>query len=274
MILQKIDGSKKIHLKQFDPEATGGVAREEADARFHTLGAELEELQNLLYAAQQTPLLVVMQGMDTSGKDGTIRNVIGFLNPQSCSVASFKVPTPLERAHDFLWRVHAEVPSKGKVVIFNRSHYEDVLVVRVHNLVPQEVWQKHYEHINNFEKLLADSGAIILKFFLHITKEEQEKRLIEREKDPTKAWKLSAADWTEREHWNAYQEAYEEAINRCATPHAPWHIVPANKKWYRNLLIAEAMVEAMRPLRAEWLHHLQSVGTEELKTLRAMRQSH
>ena len=273
-LLRKLDGHKSIKLKDLDPGDIKGLKKEEAEAQMQKLGAEMEELQSLLYAAQETPLLIVLQGLDTAGKDGTIIKVMGSMNPQSCRVASFKVPTPVEVAHDFLWRVHAETPVKGQTVIFNRSHYEDVLVARVHNLVEPDAWKRRYDHIRNFEELLADSGTIILKFFLHISKDEQEKRLLEREQDPTKAWKLSPGDWKERELWDDYQDAYEDALNKCAAPHAPWYVVPANHKWFRNVAIAETIVEAMRPKRDDWMRRLQQIGSEELALLRAMRQSH
>ena len=270
----KCDGSARIKLSDIDPGATGKTTREKAEARLSKIGDELKELQDLLYAAQQTPLLIVLQGIDTAGKDGTIRSVIGFMNPQGCRVASFKVPTPLEASHDFLWRIHAETPGKGTIVIFNRSQYEDVLVARVHSLVPPEVWKKRYDDINNFERLLTDNGAVILKFFLHISKDEQKERLLAREKDPAKAWKLSPADWKERDFWDDYQAAYEDAINKCATPDAPWRVVPADHKWYRNLVVAETLLEALRPLRDGWMAHLKEIGATELKELRAQRQSH
>lgn len=273
-LLKPLDGKKKIQLKDFDPDNHANLNREEAEARTAELGKELTELEDLLYAAQETPLLIVLQGLDTAGKDGTITHVMGYLNPQSCRVASFKVPTAVELAHDFLWRIHAETPGKGRVAIFNRSHYEDVLIVRVHNLVPPKVWKRRYDQINDFERLLADSGTVILKFFLHISKDEQEERLLAREKDPTKAWKLSADDWKERERWDDYQEAYEDALNKCATPHAPWFIVPADRKWFRNVAIAETIVETLRPLRGVWERRLREIGAEELKRLRALRQSH
>ncbi len=273
-LLQRLEGGKKIRLKDIDPNDSGKLERKDGDARLQKLGAELTELQELMYAAQQTPVLVVLQGMDTSGKDGTIRSVLGFMNPQSCRVASFKVPTPVEAAHDFLWRIHAETPGRGEAVIFNRSHYEDVLVARVHKLAPPDILKGRYDHINNFERLLTDNGTVVLKFFLHISKDEQEQRLLAREKDPTKAWKLSPADWKERELWDDYQAAYEDALNRCATPQAPWFVVPANHKWFRNVAIAETLVETLRPLRANWMKQLEKVGAEELKLLRAQRQSH
>ena len=273
-LLKPLDGSKKIKLKDFDPSDTGKVARLDAQEQTTKLLDELSDLQTLLYAAQQTPVLIVLQGMDTAGKDGTIRGLSAALNPLSCRVASFKVPTPLELAHDFLWRVHAETPGKGTLTIFNRSHYEDVLVARVHNLVPKLVWQARYDLINQFEELVASNGTIILKFFLQISNAEQERRLHEREQDPTKAWKLSPQDWKERELWDDYQAAYEDALNRCAVPHAPWYIVPADHKWYRNLAITEAIVASLRPSKEGWLDKLKQVGTEEMKQLRAMRQQH
>jgi len=273
-LLKRLDGSKKIRLKDFDPGEDGGLQKQEALERVVKLGQQMEEQQELLYAAQETPVLIVLQGLDTAGKDGTIRHVLTSMNPQSCRVASFKVPTPVEAAHDFLWRIHSEAPGKGIVTIFNRSHYEDVLVVRVHNLVPRAVWEKRYQDINHFEKLLADNGTVILKFFLHISKDEQEQRLLDREKDTTKAWKLSIADWKERELWDDYQQAYEDAINQCATSYAPWYVVPANHKWFRDIAIAETIVNALEPLRDSWLRRLKDIGTEELKELRAMRQQH
>jgi PPK2 family polyphosphate:nucleotide phosphotransferase len=196
------------------------------------------------------------------------------MNPQSCRVASFKVPTPLEAAHDFLWRIHSETPAHGNVAIFNRSHYEDVLVVRVHNLVPEKEWRSRYDKINAFEKLLSDANTVIVKYMLHISKDEQKKRLIEREQDPAKAWKLSTADWKERELWDAYQQAYEDAINHCSTKYAPWYVVPADHKWYRNLLLAQTLVDVLRPFRKDWERKLKAIGTEELKQLTAMRQTH
>lgn len=273
-LLHKLTGNKKLKLKDIDPDADDGLDRADAEKRTEKLCQELDDLQEILYAAQTTPVLVVLQGMDTSGKDGTISHVMRYMNPQSCRVASFKAPNPLELSHDFLWRVHSEAPGKGMITIFNRSHYEDVLVVRVHNLVPPEVLDRRYDHINNFERLLADSDTLILKFMLHIDKDEQKKRLIDRENDPAKAWKLSAADWKERDLWDEYQDAFEIAINRCSAPHAPWYVVPANHKWYRDLAIAETLVEALRPFRKQWEARLKEIGAEELKNLRAMRQSH
>jgi PPK2 family polyphosphate:nucleotide phosphotransferase len=256
-------GKKKIKLKDFDSDYDAGLTREEAEAQTAALCDEMMELQELLYAASDHSVLIVLQGRDTSGKDGTIRAVLGPLNSLGCNVASFKVPTENERAHDFLWRVHKETPGHGQITVFNRSHYEDVLVVRVHNLAPKKVWKRRFAHIKNFEQLLIDNNTIVLKFYLHINQAEQEERLLEREQDKTKAWKLSVGDWKEREFWGEYTAAYEDAINRCSTKDAPWHIVPANKKWFRNLAVAEAIVEALRPYKKAWLKKLDAIGQEE-----------
>lgn len=259
----RITGKKQIKLKQFDPDFDGGLTREAAEAQTKILCDELMELQELLYAASDHAVLIVLQGRDTSGKDGTIRVVMGPLNSLGCNVASFKVPTAPELAHDFLWRVHPQTPGKGEITIFNRSHYEDVLVVRVHDLAPKKVWKARYKHINNFEQLLVDTQTVVLKFYLHISKEEQEQRLLEREQEAEKAWKLSVGDWKEREHWDEYTAAYEDAINRCSTKDAPWHIVPANKKWFRNLAVAETIVAALKPYKKMWLKKLDAMGAEE-----------
>lgn len=269
----RIDGERKINLKDFDPDDTGGLRREEAEQQTTGLIQELVELQELLYAAKQRSVILVLQGRDTSGKDGVIKRVAGPLNSIACEVASFKAPTEEELGHDFLWRVHRDTPLAGHIKIFNRSHYEDVLIVRVHHLVPEEVWQSRYQHINNFERLLVDSNTTILKFYLHISRKEQEKRLLEREQDTTKFWKLSVGDWKEREHWDAYTEAYEDAINICSAPHAPWFVVPSDKKWFRNLAIAEAIVDALKPYRQHWLEELEEVGKREKAAIDEYRQS-
>jgi PPK2 family polyphosphate:nucleotide phosphotransferase len=259
----KITGDGPINLKDFDPEYDADLDREEGEERLKKLSDELTRLQESLYAASDHAVLVVLQGRDTSGKDGTIKSVMGPLNSLGCTVASFKVPTQKELAHDFLWRIHQQTPGKGEITIFNRSHYEDVLVVRVHKLVPEKVWRSRYDHINHFEKLLADSNTIVLKFYLHISKKEQEERLLEREQDAEKYWKLSAGDWKERQHWTEYTHAYEDAINRCSAPHAPWFIVPANKKWFRNLAVAEAIVNALKPYQRGWMKKLEAIGHAE-----------
>ncbi len=256
----KLDEGKKVSLKDFDPAYSAKVKKDEAGSLFEKLDAEIGELQELCYAAGHNSILLVLQGMDTSGKDGTIRHVMASVNPQGCEVVSFKAPSSQEMAHDFLWRVHGNAPRKGIMTIFNRSHYEDVLVVRVHNLVPEKAWKANYDHINNFEHLLTDTGTIVLKFFLHISKDEQAERLQAREMDETRRWKLSAGDYTERQYWDAYQSAYEDLMEKCATPHAPWYIVPADRKWFRNLAIAQALVQALRPYRDDWERKLRKRG--------------
>jgi PPK2 family polyphosphate:nucleotide phosphotransferase len=239
----------KVSLKHYDPADTG--AYDSAEDVEDTLRKQLEELvhlQTLLYAQSRHALLIILQGMDTGGKDGTIKHVMSGLSPQGVTVKAFKEPTPEELAHDFLWRVHKATPQHGEIGIFNRSHYEDVLVVRVHDLVPKKVWKARYAQINSFEKTLAQSGTIILKFFLHISKDEQKKRLEERLRDPTRYWKFSKKDVEERRYWGDYRKAYEAALTQCSTPWAPWYIVPANHKWYRNLYVAETVAQALRDL--------------------------
>ncbi len=267
----KVEEGSKVKLKDYDPDyidkhTDPALAR----AELVKLCEELGELQEMLAAAQHHSLLVVLQGMDTSGKDGTIRHVLSQVNPQGCEVHSFKGPTNRELAHDFLWRIHRGAPGRGIITIFNRSHYEDVLVVRVHNLLPEKVWNRRYAAINNFERLLAQNGMIILKFYLHISNQEQERRLLARQKDKTKAWKLSAADWAERQYWGAYQEAYEEALSKCSTDEAPWYIVPANKKWSRDLLVARTLVHTLRPYKEQWLDKLVVRGEQELVRIEQM----
>jgi len=269
----RLEGKRRIKLKDFDPGEDAGLQREEAEQQTAQCIAELLELQELLYAIRRQSVLIVLQGRDTSGKDGTIRHVAGPLDSQSCAVASFKAPTEEELAHDFLWRVHARTPAAGYITIFNRSHYEDVLVARVHGLVPEAVWRARYEHINAFERLLVDSATIILKLYLHISKEEQKERLLAREKNPIKSWKLSIGDWQEREHWNAYTAAYEDALNRCSTKHAPWFIVPADKKWFRNLAVAETLRDALMPFKEQWLKTLEERGREQKKAIDQYRRS-
>lgn len=268
----RIDKPRDFRLSETPTNADGGMEKEEGQDRAKALGKELDELEDLLFFAGEHALLVVLQGMDTAGKDGVIRFILGQVNGQSCRVEPFKVPTEVELAHDFLWRVHAKAPARGQMAIFNRSHYEDVGVVRVHQLAPEEVWQARYEQINQFESLLAANRTIILKFFLHISKEEQEERLLAREQKVEKSWKLSVGDWKERAFWNQYQEAYSDAIGKCAAHHAPWFVIPADRKWYRDLAIAKAIVEALRPHREGWLESLKEVGEEaklELAEFRA-----
>ena len=261
-----------VDLAAIDTRADGGLSKSEGEARFEALAAELGDLQELLYAAGSHALLVVLQGMDTSGKDGALRNVFREMDPQGVRAVPFKAPTPLELGHDFLWRVHREVPERGMVVVFNRSHYEAVLVERVRELVPEATWRARYDHINAFERLLAENGTVVRKFYLHISQAEQEERLLERETDITKAWKLNPGDWIERRTWDRYIAAYEEALARCSTEAAPWYVVPADRKWFRNLTMAEVLVEMLRPLRDGWLATLRERGERELKLVRAERE--
>ncbi len=258
-------------LSDFATKPPKDTEREAIEAETEKLAQRVEELFDLLFFAGSQSFLLVLQGMDTSGKDGSIRSLLRATHAQSCRVASFKVPTAEELSHDFLWRCHKQTPGKGEIVIFNRSHYEDVGVVRVHNLVPEKVWRSRYEHINAFESLLAQNSTIIRKVFLHISKEEQEERLLEREADPKAAWKLSVGDWKEREHWDAYQEAYGDAIAECSADHAPWLILPADKKWYRNWLLHQIVIEALEPFEEEWKAMLESIGAEAKAELTAFR---
>ncbi|NTU83217.1 MAG: polyphosphate kinase 2 family protein [Chloroflexales bacterium] len=267
----KVEPGSKVQLDKIDPRYEAGLDRVQAEADLAKLTYEIDELQELLFGAGTHSLLVIMQGMDTSGKDGTVRKVFSQVSPLGSYVVSFKVPTEDELAHDFLWRVHMKTPGKGMIGIFNRSHYEDVLVVRVHNLVPEAVWRKRYRLINDFEHNLAQSNTIILKFYLHISKKEQEERLLAREQDPTKAWKLAAGDWRERERWDDYMAAYDDALEQCSTDEAPWQIVPADRKWYRNYAVAMTVAETLRGYKGQWLAKLGKVGEERLLELKALR---
>jgi PPK2 family polyphosphate:nucleotide phosphotransferase len=243
---------KKFRLKDRDPDDVQGFTRDGAEVETKALHLKLERLQDVLYAEHKRSLLIILQAMDAGGKDGTIKHVMSGVNPQGCDVMAFKQPTAKELDHDFLWRVHQAVPGKGMIGIFNRSHYEDVLIVRVHDLVPKEVWSKRYDQINAFEEMLAESGVSILKFFLHISKEEQRRRFDERKKDPTKNWKSSAADEAERRYWDDYQAAYQDALEKTSKKHAPWFVVPANTKWFRNLAISQTIVETLDDLNLQY----------------------
>ncbi len=272
-LLWKVKEGTNVKLKDYDPNYVDKEAeRDTADKEIEKLDNELRELQELMWAAQKRSFLIILQGMDTSGKDGTIRHIFARVNPQGCYVHSFKQPTAEELAHDFLWRVHKVTPGKGFLGIFNRSHYEDVLIVRVHKLVPEAVWSRRYKEINNFEKSLADNDTLILKFFLHISSDEQERRLLAREQDKDKAWKISPSDWIERQYWDDYQKAYEDALTKCSTDEAPWYIVPSNHKWYRNLAIAHTLVETMRQYKDEWKTELDVRGQKALAELQKIRQ--
>jgi PPK2 family polyphosphate:nucleotide phosphotransferase len=263
--------AQKVRLDKIPTDPPAAITKQTARKRFAALGTELFELQDGMWGAKVNSVMVVLQGRDSAGKDGAIKHVAGCLNPRGVSVVSFGVPTEEERAHDFLWRVHRHAPRLGEFAIFNRSHYEDVLVVRVHELVPRSLWKERYDHIADFEELLAEHGTIVLKYFLHISKQEQKKRLLERESDPKAAWKLNANDWKEREYWDEYTEAYEDAISKTAAPHAPWTIVPADAKWYRNLVIAESVVEALRGRRADWKKTLDAMARKRRAELAGYR---
>jgi PPK2 family polyphosphate:nucleotide phosphotransferase len=234
----------KVDLSEFDASETFGYADDrKTEAKQAKILKRLDQLQYLFYGVKDRALLIVLQGMDTGGKDGTIRHVMSGMSPQGCRVTSFKTPTPDELAHDFLWRIHVATPGKGIVGIFNRSQYEDVLVVRVHKLVPKKVWKARYDEINEFEKLLAQNQVHIVKFFLHISKDEQKKRLRDRLTDAAKLWKMSEADFAERKYWDDYVTAYEDVLSRCSTERAPWFIIPANHKWFRNLAVSKILAE-------------------------------
>jgi PPK2 family polyphosphate:nucleotide phosphotransferase len=261
----------KVRLDDISTRPPRKMQKAEAHARFEEVNQELFALQDLMWGAKTHSLLIVLQGRDAAGKDGTIKHMSGGLNPRGIGVVSFGVPTVEELRHDFLWRVHVRTPRLGEVAMFNRSHYEDVLVVRVHDLVKKSVWKARYGHINDFESVLAEQGCIVLKFFLHISPEEQEQRLLAREKDPIDAWKLNVEDWKDREQWDDFTEAYEDAISHCSAPHAPWIVVPADAKWFRNLAVAEAVTRALRPYRKRWMETLEEEGKVRRAELAAWR---
>ncbi len=245
---------KSIRIRDLDPDDTSACPgdKERTIAASAKLQARIGELQELLYAGHQHKLLVILQGMDTSGKDGAVRHVMSEVSLQGVRVVSFKKPTEVELDHDYLWRVHREVPAAGEIVVFNRSHYEDVLIVRVHSLVPKAVWSKRYDQINDFERMLAENGVTILKFFLHISPEEQRERLQARLDDPTKRWKFQHGDLDERKLWNDYMRAYDDALDRTSTKWAPWTIVPSNRKWVRNWIVARKIVDALEKLKMKY----------------------
>jgi PPK2 family polyphosphate:nucleotide phosphotransferase len=245
----RVKPDQKVRLNKLDPAYTGKQGSE--DKAKEEAGHYLKELarqQTLLYADHKRSVLIVLQAMDAGGKDGTIKHVFSGVNPQGVDVASFKQPTPVELAHDFLWRVHAQTPKAGEIVIFNRSHYEDVLVTRVHKLIDKKTWVQRYEHICDFEALLAESGTTILKFFLHISKEEQLARFAQRLEDPGRNWKISDSDYSERELWDDYTDAFEDAIRATSTDEAPWYVIPSNHKWFRNLAISQIISDTMADL--------------------------
>jgi len=243
---------RRIQLQDFDPDyADHHGGKKDAHHALKKLKERMDEMQFQLYSEQNRSLLVCLQALDAGGKDGVIRHVMGAMNPQGCRVVGFKEPSSEALAHDFLWRIEHQAPRRGEVVVFNRSHYEDVLIARVHELVPESVWSKRYEQINHFESRLAESGTHILKFFLHISKDEQLERFKDRLDDPTRHWKISDADYSERKYWDDYEAAYDAVLSKCSTRHAPWFVIPSNRKWFRNLAIAQIIVETMDDLGIE-----------------------
>ena len=248
----RVRGAGHVGLKDSTANHTHGWNEEAARAETRRLANELGELQFKLYADRRHGVLVVLQAIDGGGKDGTIRHVFSAFNPQGCTVRAFKAPSAEELAHDYLWRVHAHVPPRGEIGVFNRSHYEDVLIARVDSLVPRAVWQARYRHINEFERMLTESGVTILKFFLHISKEEQKQRFQARIQDSARNWKLSLPDFEERQHWEAYTEAYQDAIRKCSTAWAPWYVIPSDRKWCRNHMIAKLTVAALDSMKLKY----------------------
>lgn len=248
----RVKPDSKFHLSDIPSDSSAPFNRkggkEKADQHIAENLEQIGSLQNVLYASRKAALLIILQGIDAAGKDGTIKHVLSGVNPQGCYVRSFKVPTEEEKFHDVLWRVHKYTPERGIIGIFNRSHYEEVLVARVHKLKPRSVWQKHYEQFNAFEKMLSDNGTVILKFFLCVSQEEQLKRIEERLTRPDKKWKYSSSDLVEREYWDDYQKAYEDMLTKCSTEHAPWYVIPSDKKWYRNFLISSILCDTLKNL--------------------------
>ena len=263
----RVDGSQVVDLAAVDTRGAGDITKEVGKVEFEALAKELGELQELLYAAGTDALLIVLQGMDTSGKDGAIRAVLKDMSPSGVHVWSFKVPTAEERAHDFLWRHHLQTPALSSVAVFNRSYYEAVIVELVKGIVSPEVAVSRYPHINDFEQLLDQSRTFVAKFFLHISKETQEERLLARQEEVEKWWKLSVGDWQERDRWDEYMAAYQGAINATATSWAPWYVVPADRKWYRNLAVAQVLAELLRPHRDSWVAALRERGERELTAI-------
>jgi len=245
----RVKPGSKINLSNIDASFKGNHENhQQALPEIREYDRKIRALQYLMYADHKRSLLICLQGRDAAGKDGTINHVLGAMNPQGCTVTGFKQPSEEEADHDFLWRCHKAVPRRGQVAIFNRSHYEDVLVQRVHNMVPKKVWSKRYDHINHFEKLLADNDTLILKFYLHIDAAEQLARFKQRIDDPARHWKISESDYTEAKYWDDYTTAFEDALDKCSKPHAPWFVIPANHKWFRNLAISHIVAKAMESL--------------------------
>jgi len=242
----RVEEGSKVKLDEIDPSYKGEHEdKASAQGELEKHAQRLHDLQYLMYAENKRSLLIMLQALDAAGKDGTVNHVLASMNPQGCRVYGFKTPTPEELAHDYLWRIYQATPRKGYVAVFNRSHYEDVLVVRVHNLVPEEVWSKRYDEINTFEKQLVDNGTHIVKFYLHIDAAEQLDRFKQRIDDPNRHWKISESDYTERRYWDDYKRAYEDAISKCSTKHAPWYIIPSNHKWFRNLAVSQIIADKL-----------------------------
>jgi PPK2 family polyphosphate:nucleotide phosphotransferase len=248
----RVKPDQRVDLSKLDPKDFQGWKKDRAEEETNRQIGRLGELQDRFWADGSHALLVVLQGIDASGKDGAIRHVMTAFNPQGCYVASFKVPTPEEMAHDFLWRIHKKVPGKGEIGIFNRSHYEEVLVVRVHDLVPEPVWRGRYELIRDFEELLVATGTTIVKFFLFIDRDEQRERLQERYDNPAKRWKFSLGDIEERKHWDDYIAAYEDALSKTSTADSPWYVIPADKNWFRDLAISSILAETIADLKSDY----------------------
>jgi PPK2 family polyphosphate:nucleotide phosphotransferase len=249
----RIKPNTKVNLAKIDAGYHGEIEDEDkANEELKKYTTRLSELQAVMYAENKHALLIVLQALDAGGKDGTIHHVMEAMNPQGCSVVGFKVPTPEELAHDYLWRIHQHTPRKGQITVFNRSHYEDVLVVRVHNLVAEEVWSKRYNDINAFERTLVNNGTTIVKFYLHIDKEEQLGRFRDRLDQPDKQWKISESDYSERDYWDDYQKAYMDALSKCSFNYAPWYVIPANHKWFRNLAVSQILVETMEGMKMKY----------------------
>jgi PPK2 family polyphosphate:nucleotide phosphotransferase len=248
----RVEPGSRVRLADVDPNETHGRSKAHADEELARGLERLTSLQDRLWAEAKHPILIVLQGIDAAGKDGTVRHVMTAFNPMGCLVTSWKAPTPVELAHDYLWRIHQRTPARGEISIFNRSHYEDVLVVRVHDLVPKAVWSKRYDQINAFEELLTSSGTTILKFFLWIDKDEQKQRFQARLDDPDKRWKFRLRDLEERKLWDAYVEADEAMLERCSTDAAPWYVIPANRKWFRNLAVADIVAETLEELNPQY----------------------
>jgi PPK2 family polyphosphate:nucleotide phosphotransferase len=245
----RVKPGQKVNLSRTPTRYDGKLSKADTQASFRKLLQQMDQLQELMYAEHKRSLIVVLQGMDAAGKDSTIRRVFGPLNPQGCRVMNFKAPGPHELSHDYLWRVHLAMPPRGYVAVFNRSHYEDVLVARVKDLVPRTVWRKRYDHINDFERMADDEGFHFIKFFLHISRDYQKRRLQRRLEDPAKHWKFDPADLAARSIWPAYRKAYEDALSRCSTERCPWYVIPAERRWYRNLLIASILVQHMQAMK-------------------------